>query len=442
MRIALIGRPNVGKSTIFNRLVGSRSAVVGGTPGITRDRKCIPGSLFGLSLEVIDTPGVDTFSREELARLMNGQSLAALKESQVVLFVIDAIDGVTEYDRAVALWLRNSFRISGNREVIVVKNKSEKFNLDNVYELGFGDGIAISAEQNTGFDELFNALNAFEFQDEGQTNVKEEFPLKIAITGRPNVGKSTLINTILGENRLLTGDMAGITRDSISLKWKYKGRPIVLIDTAGQRRKSKVMDRVENASVADAWYHMKQAHVAVVLTDINQPLEKQDVTIARKALEEGKIVIFVLSKSDTVADPKSIQKSVENRLRYEFSQLAGVACLLLSSKEKLGIARIFNTAFQLYDKWDGRIPTASLNKWFRMAIAQNPPPLVNGMPIKLKYIAQTNTRPPTFAIFANRVRHLPASYERYLVNHLRKSFELEGVPIRLFIRQRENPFSE
>lgn len=441
MKIALIGRPNVGKSTLFNRLVGQKNAIVGDMPGITRDRKAVDSDFFGVRVRVIDTPGVDTFSKDDLSKSMNLQSLAALSESDVVFFVIDAIEGVTEYDKSVAAWLRKSFKQCGNRPVVVIKNKCEKQSTQvDVARLGFGDGIAISAEHNLGFDGLLNVINDFDFPEEEIP--EEEIPLKVAIVGRPNVGKSTLINAIIGENRLLTGDKAGITRDSITLNWNYRGRKISLIDTAGQRKKSKIQEKIENVSVYDAWRYVKQSHVVVLVMDIRHPLEKQDITIARKAFDEGKIIIFALNKSDIVPNAEEIQKDVERRAKYEFSQLLGVPCLLVSAKEKLGLSRIFNKAFELYGKWNIRISTSALNKWFQWAVEKNHPPLVNGMPIKLKYISQTNTRPPTFAVFANRSEHLPASYEKYLLNNLRKSFDFDGIPLRIFIRQRKNPYVE
>jgi len=442
MKIAIIGRPNVGKSTLFNRLVGEKSAIVGDMPGITRDRKFAKAGLFDLEFNLLDTPGVDPFSRDSLAISMNGQSLAAIDESDVVFFVIDAIDGVTEYDKAIASWIRESFKKVGNRPVILINNKSEgRTPFFNSEILGFGEGVFISAEHNLGMDEIYEKISQYDFWKEDEIS-EEPKDLKVAIVGRPNVGKSTLINSIIGEERLLTGAQAGITRDSIALDWVYKNHRFSLIDTAGQRRKSKVEDRVETISVADAWKHIRQANVVVVLMDIQNPFEKQDMTIARKAFDEGKIIIFALNKSDTISDPDRILKSIKERAEKEFAQLPGVACLLVSAKEKKGLARIFNTALDLYEGWTKRISTSLLNRWFQTAIAQNPPPLVNGMPIKLKYISQTNCKPPTFTLFANRVEHLPASYERYLLRHLRKSFGLDGVPLRIFLRQSKNPYDK
>lgn len=440
MKIALIGRPNVGKSTLFNRLIGSKSAIVGDMPGITRDRKCVGAELCGLKFSVLDTPGVDTFSKNSLALSMNEQSLSAIKEADVIFFVVDAKEGVAEYDKAVAAWMRSSFKKSGTKPVVLIRNKSENNNnYANFESLGFGEGIAISAEHGLGMEDIYCALSEYDFPD--KEGVEEAPMMKIAIVGRPNVGKSTLINAIIGENRLLTGSEAGITRDAISIDWSFNHHKIRLVDTAGQRRQSKVNEKVEAISVLDAKRHIKCANVVVVVMDINNPLEKQDVTIARKVLEEGKIVIFLLNKSDSVANPDAILKNVEQRLEKEFAQIPKVCCLLTSAKEKKGLARIFKHALKLYDLWIGRISTSLLNKWFQSAIAQNPPPLVNGLPIKLKYVSQTNSKPPTFAVFANRVEHLPSSYERYLINNLRKSFDLWGVPIRLFIRQRQNPFA-
>ena len=443
MKVALVGRPNVGKSTLFNRLVGQKKAIVGDLPGITRDRKYEKAELCGFRFSVFDTPGVDSIAKDDLSKAMNNQSLAAVSEADVVFFVVDAISGITEYDKEVARWLRSVFKKVGTKPVVVIKNKCEgRHTFEEIGVLGFGEEVAISAEHNLGFDSLYERLADLDLiSEDDEIEEDDQTSLKIAIVGRPNVGKSTLINSIIGAERLITGDMAGVTRDSISLKWKFKGRDITLIDTAGQRKKSKVQNFLETASVSDAWKYIRQANVAVVLMDINNPFEKQDMTIARKAFEEGKIIIFAMNKSDTVADAKIIQQQIERRVKKEFAQLPGVPCLLVSAKEKLGLARIFNVAIELHDKWSQRISTSMLNRWFQAAINQNPPPLVNGMPIKLKYISQVGSRPPAFAVFANRVEHLPASYERYLLNHLRKSFGLDGIPLRIFLRQRENPFA-
>lgn len=505
MIVSIIGRPNVGKSSIFNRLAGGKLAIVGDLPGVTRDRKYADADLFGLKIQVLDTPGVDPFSKSQLAQGMNEQSFAAINESDIVLFVVDAIEGVTEYDKEIAAWIRSALKKIGKRRIILVKNKCENqisyenralakvgnrisnafnyqkikitkndfFKNSNFALLGFGEGIAISAEHNLGFDDLYEVIcdsykdKCDSYQDKivlkdpiqqkierkieqksdrnNQKNITTNIIdvttdiIKIAIVGRPNVGKSTMINAILGSNRLLTGEQAGITRDAISVEYTFKSHKFVIIDTAGQRKKSKVDEKIESTAVLDAWRYIKQSNVVVVVMDIQNPLEKQDVTIARKAFDEGKIIIFALNKSDTVENPEKILADVEFRASKEFAQLPGIKCLLVSAKEKKGLARIFNTAMKLVDSWSMRIPTAQLNNWFSRAVSKNPPPLVNGMPIKLKYISQTNIKPPTFVVFANRAEHLPASYERYLLNQLRESFKLSGIPLRIFVRQRENP---
>jgi GTP-binding protein len=444
-KIAIIGRPNVGKSAIFNRLAGSNVAIVGDVSGITRDRKMAMAELFGLRFHLIDTPGVDPFlknSDNPLASSMNSQSAAAVGEADVVLFVLDAREGVTIHDQEIARWLRQVLKITGSRSILLVKNKAEgRKSMDAAEVLGFGEGVFLSAEHNLGMDDLFVQLRqligdtAFDPVESATVDNSENI-LKVAVVGRPNVGKSTLINAILGDdNRLLTGEQAGITRDAIILKYRFKNRPILLIDTAGQRKKSQRKDKIENVSVLDAWRYLKQAHVAFVLMDIQNPLEQQDLTIASNAFDEGKIVIFVLNKSDAVENPTEILESVRQRLEKEFAQLAGAACLLTSAREKKGLARIFNVALELYDDWNRRVPTALLNNWLRAAVAENPPPLAQGTPLKLKYISQTNTRPPTFIVFTNKARQVPVSYERYLLNHLRRSFGLYGVPLRLFLRQ-------
>lgn len=444
MKIAIIGRPNVGKSTLFNRLVGKKLAIVGDTYGITRDRKYSKAELFGLKFDLIDSPGVDTFSKDSLAISMNDQSFSAIKESDVIIFVIDAMEGITEYDKSIASWIRDSFKKVGNRPVVLLKNKSEgHIHLENSKILGFGDGVYISAEHNLGFDGLYSILLSYagetQEKDDEISDHADKNQLKIAVVGRPNVGKSTLINAIIGEDRLLTGAQAGITRDAIHVDWKFKDYKISIIDTAGQRRKSRVIDKVESTAVLDAWRYIKQANIVIVLMDIQSSLEKQDITIARKVFDEGKIIIFAVNKSDTVENPDSVILSLQGRLEKEFSQVPGVPCVLVSAKKRLGLIRILKTAVKLFEVWNKRIPTGMLNKWLSSALSQNPPPLVNGMPIKLKYISQTNSKPPTFVIFSNRGEHLPDSYSRYLLNQLRKSLDLYGVPLRLFVRQRENP---
>jgi GTP-binding protein len=434
MKIALIGRPNVGKSTLFNRLIRQRSAIVGEIPGITRDRKSMITDLYGLEFELIDTPGVDPASQNVLAISMNEQSLCAIRECNLVFFIIDVMDGVTEYDKIIASWIRSSFKKVGNRNILLIKNKAEgRKEVYNSEILGFGEGVSISAEHNLGINNIYDELLKYNCKDVFQKS--EDKHIKIAIVGRPNVGKSTLINAIIEEDRLLTGEQAGITRDAISIKWTFKNRKFMLIDTAGQRRQSKAQGKIEYVSIMDAWKHIRLSNIVVVVVDIQNPFEKQDLLIAQKAYDEGKTVIFAINKSDIVGNPQEILKSIEERAVKEFAQLPGVACLLVSAKEKKGLARIFNVAIKLFDKCHEKIPTHVLNKWLQAVVTHKAPSLIKKLPVRLKYISQTNTNPPTFTIFSNRVEGFQKSYERYLLNNLRKSFGFEGVPLRIFIKR-------
>ena len=456
MKVALIGRPNVGKSTLFNRLVGRNTAITGDEAGITRDRRYADADLFGLKFQVIDTAGIDLIEKTDLAEAMNQQSLYAIQDADVLLFVVDASAELSDYDKNIAEWIRKAFRKIGERPLLIIKNKSDQRG-ESCHEkiLGFGDGVAVSAEQKLGFDEIFEFLRIQESilseksEINGCANISATTNttantdlIKIAIIGRPNVGKSTLINAILGEERLIVGNQAGITRDSIQVEWNFKNRKFSLVDTAGQRKKNSANTPLDNVVSRDMWRNVKSANVILIVMDIENPFEKQDVTLARKAHDEGKIVIFVINKSDKFSDAEAeeILKKIQRRTTKEFSQVPGVACLLTSGLEKKGLYRVFNIVIKLHESWSKRIPTAPLNKWFRAAITQNPPPLINGLPIKLKYISQVGACPPAFAIFANRAEHLTSSYQRYLRNNLLESFDLYGIPLRIFVRKPDNPF--
>lgn len=440
MKISLIGRSNVGKSSVFNRIAGRRAAIVNDLLGVTRDRKELPVSVYGMQFCLIDTPGISKNAKDELSQNMNEQSFLAVQDSDLVCFVVDAIDQVTSDDMFVAEWLRKTYKIVGNRPTIVVANKCENLKESiPVEKLGFGEAVYISAEHNLNMQELYGIFKSYV----GDSALTEDVDtLKIAIAGRPNVGKSTLINAAIGANRLLTGNAAGTTRDSIPVNFEFNGRKITIIDTAGQRKTAKVDQDLEAFSVSDAWRYINQAHVVIIVLDVNIPLEKQDLNIARKAADEGKIIIFALNKTDSISNSKSTVDEVRRRLEKEFAQIPQVSCVPISAIEKRNIGTLFVHACNLFEKWNTRISTGKLNRFLEMAIDNYHPPLVNGMPIRLKFMSQTNTKPPSFAIISNRGDHLPDSYKRYLLNRLREVFGLFGIPLRLFIRTRENPYSK
>ncbi len=440
MKIALIGRSNVGKSSLFNRLVGRRLAIVDDSLGVTRDRREFPVVDCGHCSILVDTPGVVPLKKDELAMKMNRQSEAAVKDAECVFFVIDGIDGVTYGDQSVARWLRQVYKQHGNRKTFVVTNKSE--NLSSaiaVQTLGFGDAIYVSAEHNINICELRDKIFELCREDADHADDKDSV-LKIAIVGRPNVGKSTLINSALGYDRLISCDMAGTTRDSILVPFEFNGRKIELIDTAGQRKRTKIDNDLENTSVLDAWRYIKQSNVVIIVCDVNAPLEKHELNVARKVADEGKIVIFAINKVDTVVDLKERLNELRQRLEKEFAQVPGVVCIPISGLCKKNIGSLFVHSIALYEKWDKRITTGKLNSFLSKAVENYAPPLVNGKQIKLKFMTQTNTKPPSFAIISNRGQELPESYSRYLLNRLRESFDLFGIPLRLFVRTRKNPF--
>lgn len=440
MKVALIGRSNVGKSSVFNRLMGRRLAIVDDSLGVTRDRKegyCNNGSVH---FYVIDTPGVSAFSKDDLAKRMNEQSFLAVQESDLVFIIVDALTGIMAEDKSIVEWLRKTYKQLGNKPTFIIANKCENLkHAINVKSLGFGDAIYVSAEHNVNMQELYETVAKYSSGETAEETT--ESVLKIAIVGRPNVGKSTLINAVIGENRLLTGSTAGTTRDSISLPFEFNGQKIQIIDTAGQRKKSKVNNKLENIAVSEAWKYIRQANVVIVVLDINFPLENQDINIARQAVDEGKIVIFAVNKIDSVSTPQKVIKELGLRLSEEFAQIPRVLCIPISALDKRNLGTLFLHSIQLYEKWNTRIATGKLNTFLEIAINSYHPPLVNGMPIKLKFMTQTNMRPPSFVIISNRADDLPESYKRYLINRLREAFDLFSIPIRLFIRTRKNPYS-
>lgn len=452
-RVVILGRPNVGKSTLFNRLVGKRLALVDDQPGVTRDRREADAQLFDMVFTIVDTAGLEEAEVESLEGRMRLQSAAALKDADVALFVVDARAGLTEGDRHFGRWLREEAGVP----VVVVANKAEgragEPGLYEAFELGFGDPVPFSAEHGEGLADLFEALAPYlpapgdamgaDAGDGEEKPSPEEAakPLELAIVGRPNAGKSTLINRLLGENRLLTGPEAGITRDSIRIPWVHRGRPVNLIDTAGQRRQAKVTDRLERLAVKDAERAVDFAEVVVLLLDATRGLEAQDLRIADRVLEEGRALVVVLNKWDAAEDQSRLFNGVKKALEEGLAQVKGVPVLTTSGLTGKGLDQLIDAAFATRERWSRRVPTAQLNRWFEGALARNPPPAPGGRRIKLRYITQARTRPPTFILFGNRLEELPQSYVRYLVNSLRAELDLDGVPIRLNLRSRKNPYA-
>jgi GTP-binding protein len=442
--VAIVGRPNVGKSTLFNRLVGKRVALVDDRPGVTRDRREGEAKLLGLEFRVIDTAGFEDEDPQTLPGRMRQQTEAAVRDADAALLLIDGREGVTPLDEEIARWLR-----AETTPVIVVANKAEgRTGRDGAYEaysLGFGDPVAISAEHGEGVADLFEALlphvehERFEANEEAG---EEERSLSIAVVGRPNAGKSTLVNRMLGQERMITGPEAGITRDSISLDWQWNGRPVRLVDTAGLRKRAKVEDKLERLSAADTRRAIDYAEVVVLLLDATRGLESQDLRIASQVIEEGRVLIIALNKWDVAENASALFNGVKAALAEGLSQLRDVPVLTVSAKTGKGIDTILEVAFDLRDQWTRRVPTGELNRWFEDAVEANPPPAPKGQRIKLRYITQVNTRPPTFVVFGNRTDELPESYRRYLVNAIRRDLKLGPVPLRLDFRGRGNPFDK
>ena len=437
--VAIIGRPNVGKSTLFNRLVGRRVALVDDTPGVTRDRREGQARLGSLRFRVIDTAGLEEADPKSLEGRMRQQTEAALEEADVALFMIDAREGLTPMDRHFAEWLRRS-----RTPVVLVANKSEgraaALGAGEAYALGFGDPVPISAEHAEGLADLYDFLAPFEREDEEEERGAEP-PLRLAIVGRPNAGKSTLVNRLLGEERMLTGPEPGITRDAIAAPMRWKGRAVDLFDTAGLRRRARVTSKLEKLSAADALRAIDFAHIVVLLLDATAPLEKQDLTIASRALDEGRGVVVAINKWDLIEDRREAMGRVRDRLQTSLPQAGNPPVVTFSALTGKGVEKLLPAAFALYEKWRTRVPTAQLNRWLEGVLEQHPPPLSgSGRRIRIRYMTQAKSRPPTFVAFASTPAELPESYLRYLQHGLREAFDLAGVPVRVLLRKPKNPY--
>ena len=451
VKVALVGRPNVGKSTLFNRLAGKRLALVDDTPGVTRDRREGEARLGDLSFSIIDTPGLEEAPAAALEGRMRRQAELAIEEAAVCLFIIDARAGVTPLDEAYA----NLLRASG-KPVVLLANKTEggagETGLYDAYRLGLGDPVAISAEHGEGMGDLFAVLEPYLAAEEADASEDETAwddplkPLRVAIVGRPNAGKSTLVNRLIGEDRLLTGPEAGITRDAISVEWRWRDKdrewPVKLFDTAGMRKKAKVQSKLEKLSVADALRAIRFAEVVVLLLDAQAPFEKQDLQIADLALREGRALVVAVNKWDLVKDRDAFLKALRQQAERLLAQAPGIPIVPLSGLTGAGVQRLMPAVTRVYVDWNARVKTSELNDWLQEAIARHPPPAVSGKPIKIRYIAQTKTRPPTFVAQCARAQELPAAYKRYLINGIREAFDIKAVPIRLILKRQDNPYAK
>jgi GTP-binding protein len=442
VRLAIVGRPNVGKSTLFNRLAGRRLAIVDDRPGVTRDRKFASGRLGDLELELVDTAGFEDVTDHSLEARMRRQTERAIAEAHLILFVIDAREGVVPLDRFFADQLRRA-----GKPVILVANKAEGRSGEagalEAHALGLGEPVAISAEHGEGLADLYAAVAAAA-PDLAEASRDEDLekPIRLAVVGRPNAGKSTLVNRLVGEDRLLTGPEAGITRDAVSVDWTWQGRRVRLVDTAGLRRKAKVEQGLERLSVQDALRALTFAEVAVLVMDATCAFETQDLQIADLIEREGRALVFVLAKWDLIDDAGDRLAAFAERAAKMLPQVRGAPLVALSAETGRGLDRLMPAVIKAHADWSSKLSTRALNDWLRLAMERHPPPAVEGRRIKPKYMAQTKSRPPTFVLFASRADKLPESYRRYLVNSLRDSFDLPGTPLRLTIKSGRNPYAE
>lgn len=471
---AIVGRPNVGKSTLFNRLIGRQHAIVDDQPGVTRDRREGKAQLASLVFDVIDTAGLEEASGGSLEDRMRRQTEMAIRDADVTLMVVDAKAGVTPVDKFFAGEIRKS-----GAQVILLANKCEgkagAAGLAEAWSLGLGEPIPISAAHGEGLVDLHDGLldaarmigmedvltgeavdddadPAISFTDDEKLDAdgnpvdvwqdkQVSQPMRIAIVGRPNMGKSTLVNSLIDEDRLLTGPEAGITRDAIEVPFEWNGKPYKLVDTAGMRRRARIANKVEKLMVEDALRAVQYAHLCVLLIDAGEPIHKQDLAIARLIEEEGRAIVIGANKWDAVREKQAASGRISDRLQTSLAQLRGVPVIQMSGLHKKGLGKLLQAADEMYGIWNIRVSTGRLNRWLEGMLEAHPPPLVEGRRLRIRYMTQIKTRPPTFALFVSRPADLPESYLRYLTSGLRADFGIRGVPIRMVMRKRENPFA-
>ncbi len=436
--VVIAGRPNVGKSTLFNRLAGRRLALVADTPGVTRDRKEAEAMLRGRMVRLVDTAGLEEAPPESLAGRLRAGASVATEAADLVVFVVDARVGVTPADQHFAQWLRRQ-----GRQVLLVANKAEgrstRSSVLDAYELGLGEPLAVSAEHGEGISELMSEI-ADRLPAAEEAEEEAARPLKLAIVGRPNVGKSTLLNRLIGEERMLTGPEPGLTRDAVASVLADKDGPIELVDTAGMRRRARVEAPLEKLAVGASIGALKLAEVVVLVVDAVDGLHDQDLQIAQLIEREGRACVLALNKWDAVADRSATRRLITERLEESLAQVKGIPVVTFSALTGAGVERLLPAVRRAHAVWNTRLPTAALNRWFEQALARHQPPLVSGRRLKLRYVTQAKARPPTFIAFGTRAEMLPEDYQRYLVNSLREAFELPGTPIRLQLRGTKNPY--
>ncbi len=451
LKVSVIGRPNVGKSTLFNRLAGKKLALVHDEPGVTRDWREAPASLFDLDFTVLDTAGVEEADKESLAGRMTATTKSALEQSDIALFVVDARAGLAPTDRDVAGILRKS-----NKPIILIANKCDN-NLpdgfDELHALGLGEPVAISAEHNMGMRDLYEALKPFidrehvkveEYEraegDEEAEEAEENKPLHLAIIGRPNAGKSTLVNALLGYDRMLTGPEAGLTRDAVHIQWDYEGQPIRLVDTAGLRRNTKVHEKIEEMSVAETERAVRLAHVVVLVVDATEMFEHQDLHLAQMVEREGRGLVICINKWDLVPNKEEVTAFLRSFLDKNIAQLPDIPIVMTTATKGQKLDKLMAAVFDIYEKWNRRISTSELNRWLQPLLDHHPPPLTAGRPIRIRYMTQIKTRPPTFNIWVNKPTNLPDTYIRYLANDFRRTFDMGGVVLRFYTKKSDNPY--